>query len=114
ILSQHPGDETLAEMRQAVALAPQRAELSDELGTLLAQRSQSAEAAGAFKEAIRLQPGLASAHFHLGVIRLQQQHLEEADDELGQAVKLNPQMRAAHNYLPEPLRGKGKSVGPGR
>ena len=109
ILSQHAGDEALAEMRRAVELAPQRADLPDELGTLLAQRNQFAEAEGAFKEAIRLQPDLESAHFHLGVVRLQQQQLQEADDELQQAVKLNPQDAAAHYYLAKTLTAQSEN-----
>src|SRR3954469_4847615 len=40
ILNQRSGDEALSEMRQAVELDRQRADLADELGMILAQRNQ--------------------------------------------------------------------------
>ena len=84
ILSQQPGDEALSEMRRAVELAPARADLRDDLGTILAQRNQFADAEAAFQEALRLQPNLEQAHFHLGVMRLQAQQLDEAAERIGQ------------------------------
>ena len=78
ILSQGQGDEALAEMKRAVELAPERADVRDDLGNILAQRNQFADAEVAFKEALRLEPNLEPAHFHLGVVRLQAQQLEDA------------------------------------
>ena len=82
ILSQQPGDEAPTEMRRAVELAPERADFRDELGSILAQHNQFADAEAAFKEALHLQSNLEQAHFHIGVVRLQDQHLEEAAAEL--------------------------------
>lgn len=78
ILNKRQSDEAVGEMRRAVELGRNRADLRDELGTLLAQRNQYVEAAAAYNEAIRLQADFAQAHFHLGVVRLQQNQLNEA------------------------------------
>ena len=59
---------TERELRAAVQLAPERAELHDELGSLLAQQLHLDEAAEEFSEAVRLQPEFADARFHLGVV----------------------------------------------
>ena len=48
-----------------------RADIRDDLGTILAQRNRDGEAAVAFKEALRLDPNLELAHFHLGVEQAQ-------------------------------------------
>jgi protein O-GlcNAc transferase len=85
-----------SEMKRAVELARERADLRDELGTILAQRNQFADAEAPFGEALRLQPNLEQAHFHLGVVHLQGQPLDEAAKELGKAVELASQDAAAH------------------
>jgi len=99
ILSQQPGDEALTEMRCAVELAPERADLQDDLGNLLAQRNHFADAEAAFKEALRLQTDLEPAHFHLGAVHLQAQQYDEAAVELRRAIELAPQDAVAHYYL---------------
>jgi len=62
-------DGAIGEFRRAIELEPQRAELHDDLGTVLVQKSDAQGAAAEFSEALRLQPNFASAHFHLGVLR---------------------------------------------
>src|SRR6202021_352293 len=103
ILSQRPGDEALSEMQRAVELAPERPDLRDEVGTLLAQRNQFADAEVAFKEALRLQANLEQAHFHLGAVHLQRTQLDEAASEFRIAVELAPQDAAAHYFLAKTL-----------
>src|SRR5215468_5009825 len=78
VLSASPGDEALTEMQRAVDLAPKRADIRDELGTILAQRNRDQEATAAFKQALTLNPDLELAHFHLGVEYLHAHNLEEA------------------------------------
>ena len=56
ILSSTDPDESLREMQRAVDLAPQRADLRDDLGTLMAQRNQFEDAEKQYSEAIRLRP----------------------------------------------------------
>jgi len=60
IVSNSDPGEALAEMQRAVELAPQRANLRDELGTVMAQQNQFPEAEKQFSEALRLDPSLES------------------------------------------------------
>ena len=100
----------MAEMQRAVELAPQRADLRDELGTIRAQRNQFADAEESFRESLRLQPDFELAHFHLGVVWLQEQHLEEAASELRKAIELVPKDGLAHYYLAKTLSAQSVSA----
>ena len=80
-------------------LQPESADLRDELGSVLAQRSQTDEAAKQFSEALRLQPDFAQAALHLGVVRWQQKQMDEALTLLQRAVQSSPQNAQAHYYL---------------
>ena len=58
-------DEAIAELRQAIGLAPDHASSHSNLGVALRHRGQIDEAIGEFREAIRLAP--AAAEFHNGL-----------------------------------------------
>ena len=53
--------------RKLIRLKPDDAEVHCNLGIVLGQKGQIAEAVGEFQEAIRLRPEYAEAHYHLGV-----------------------------------------------
>jgi len=57
------------ETRRAIALEPNRAELHDDLGSLLTQQGLTSEAIREFAAALELQPTLGTAHFHMGALR---------------------------------------------
>ena len=84
----------------AVELAPQRAELRDELGTMLAQRNQFRRGGRQHsKKRSGCSRGWSRRIFILGVDSSAAAAPGRSGDELGKAVKLNPQDAAAHYYL---------------
>lgn len=78
-----------AKMKDAVAEAPQSAELRDELGSIYAQRKDWPEAQQAFSAALAMNPQLAAAHLHLGMT-LEAEHQAGAAAELRKAYELAP------------------------
>ena len=80
-------------------LAPERADLRDELD-MLAQQALYDDATTEFRKAIELQPDLDSPHLHLGAI-LFQQNLQEALIHL-QTANLAPDSAQTYFYLGRP------------
>ena len=78
------------EMKAAVALDPQNAELRDELGSLYAQQLDWTNAQREFTAAVRLKPDFAVAHLHLG-IAMRAQGQANGLSEIVQASQLEPQ-----------------------
>src|SRR5437773_11446580 len=89
----------ITELERAAELEPSRADLHDELGSLLAQNAKLDEAAAQFSAALRLKPDYAQAKLHLGVIRWQQKSLDEALALLQLAVQLDQNNPQSHYYL---------------
>ena len=89
---------------------PERADLRDELGTILAQQNQFADAEVAFKDALRLQPNLEQAHFHLGVVYLQAQQLDQAASELGQGGRTGSARRCGSLLSSENSNAQSKNA----
>jgi tetratricopeptide (TPR) repeat protein len=72
---------------------PQRAELQDELGSLLAQEKRWSEAETAFREALQLsapQDKAATSHMHLGVALVEQKQFSAGIEELQKAADAAP------------------------
>jgi protein O-GlcNAc transferase len=94
------------EMKAALAIDAQNAELHDGLGSLYAQQKDWTNAQQEFAAAIRLNPNLAVAHLHLGlVMQAQGQH---GLTELVRASQLAPQNAAIALELGKALAASGR------
>jgi protein O-GlcNAc transferase len=80
---------SLARMKEAVAEAPQNAELHDELGSLYALQKDWTNAQNAFAGALKVNPGFAMAHLHLAMT-LQAEQQPGVLEELAAAYQLAP------------------------
>jgi Flp pilus assembly protein TadD len=77
------------------------------LGTLLADNNQAAEAVPFLTKAVRLEPRNPAIHEELGKVYLAMNKLPEAQAELEQAVTLSPDTSALHYKLAQILRKEG-------
>ncbi len=90
--------------------AARTAQLEDELGSVLAQQRQWAQAEAAFRESLRLNPDPAASagpHMHLGIVLLEERQAEVAITNLQQAVNGAPQSSMAHFELGRGLGATG-------
>ena len=93
-------NESIAELRQAVALAPQSAEARYSLGVALFWTRQYSAAHTELQEAVRLGPGLAAAHFFLGrAIEADGGDLVRAAGHLEKAAQLEPRSPEIYRSL---------------
>lgn len=89
LLQAHEPVRAAAELKSAVALDPQNAELHDELGSLDAQRLEWANAQREFATAVRLNPRFAMAYMHLG-LAMRAQGGAGGTQEIARAAQLAP------------------------
>jgi len=90
---------------------PQRAELQDELGSILAQEKRWAEAETAFREALRLSPLEEKAiapHMHLGAVLVEEKQFPAALEELNKAAEAAPGNALTQFQLGRGLAAAGK------
>jgi len=106
------GHEVLGEAagvyRQALALAPERAEIWSNLAWTLAEMGDLDEAVEAAHEATRHDPALPAGHYHLGLIHQRRNELAQAEAALRQALALNPRYVRAYSTLALVLEGLGR------
>ena len=81
---------SLAAWEKAAALAPQSAQIQDEIGFLLAVLNRRPEAIEHFKRAIELDPRAASPRYHLGVAYWLQEDPNDSIPQLQAAVEIDP------------------------
>jgi tetratricopeptide (TPR) repeat protein len=85
--------------RDTLAKNPSAWMAHDNLGVLLFDEGEFAEAGDHFREAVRLRPTYVPGIFNLGNVALKLGRLDEARDLYERVVRLQPDLVAAHTYL---------------
>jgi len=101
----------VAELDEAIKLAPQLAEAYDAKGRARLAEGDPASALGEFRHAIELKPSLAEAHLGLGLAVGQMGNLDAAAKEFRAAIRLRPGFAEAHKRLGITLRRLGNDQG---
>jgi Flp pilus assembly protein TadD len=92
-------EEAIAAYRQALALAPDSAEIYNNLGMLLRQQGALAEAIDHYNRAIALRPSLAEAHNNLAIVLRETGKLDAAIAAYRRTLELKPNFAPAWNNL---------------
>jgi protein O-mannosyl-transferase len=79
------------------------------LGLILSDNGQRADAVSHFRTALSLNPDYPEAHNNLGLFLSQSGHFDQAIDHLEQAVRLNPAFLEAYNNLGIAQAGQGRA-----
>lgn len=82
--------EVLAELRRALALAPQRGDLQAELGVALRRSGRSAEAKIVLVQAARMRPRDGEVRLQLGLVLAELEEHAAAEEALAEASRLLP------------------------
>ena len=99
----------VANLRQAVALAPTNAVTRLNLGTALSLAGDAQAAERELREAVRLDPRLAKAHFALGVLAQERGRWHDAIARFSSAVQQEPGFVDARFALADALRRTGQA-----
>lgn len=97
----------IREYRQAIALAPNRADLRYNLGIALYLQGDQGGAIAELHQATALNPTYADAHVYLGTILHNRGDLEGAIAEYREALRVDPTHAGAHTNLGVALKTKG-------
>lgn len=92
-------EEAIAELRQAVRLAPRSADMHLRLANALFQAGKLDDAATAYVETLAIDNEVAQAHYNLGVIRISQGLPHEGHEHFTEAVRIKPDYADAHYNL---------------
>jgi tetratricopeptide (TPR) repeat protein len=107
-LEKRQWSEAVANLRKAIALAPNNALTRVNLGTALFLMDDAAGALEQFETAVRLSPDLPKAHFSIGVILEARGRDREAIDAFSVALKHDPNYLEARMQLADALRRNGR------
>jgi tetratricopeptide (TPR) repeat protein len=99
----------VANLREAVRIAPDNAVTRLNLGTALSLSGDSVAAREQYLAALNIDPSLARAHFALGAIALEEQRADEALERFAAAIKYDPDFLDARFMLAEQLRHHGRA-----
>ncbi len=97
------------QMREAIALAPQRTDLLEDLSVILESRGKTGEAADALAEKLALAPGGNDQRFRLATLLADAGRLEESTVQLQRVVFDDPASAAARYNLGGALRRLGRN-----
>lgn len=100
-------EEGLRLVREALAIAPGHAWMWNNLGNVLVEQQQAAEAQGAYEECVTLDPTAADAWSNLGALHRKAGRLGEAEDACRRAVGLKPDFALAWFNLAQVLIEQG-------
>lgn len=92
-------EDAIAEFRQAIACAPQKAEHLVTLGLVLQSHEDLDEAEKCYSKAIEVDPAQAAAHNNLGAIAKKRGDLEKAISHFKRAIAEEPDYAQAHFNL---------------
>jgi tetratricopeptide (TPR) repeat protein len=98
-------DSAMAQLRQAIALAPEFGEAHFTLGTMLAIAGRFDEAVGCFRRTLEIDPRKVDAHYNLALALQNQRKLAEAEPHYRRAIEIDPRHVAAWNHLATVLDG---------
>jgi tetratricopeptide (TPR) repeat protein len=101
-------DAAIADLRQAVALAPSYAVGHNVLGVALAAKGRLDEAIAAHRKAIKLKKDYSGGHYNLGIVLLAKGRLEEAVAAYREAIKLEKDDPMAYFALGRALGDMGR------
>src|SRR5438552_6858530 len=83
--------QAVEEYRMAKRLAPERADIRNNLGNMLLNTQRNEDAEKEYRDLIKVAPDFALGHSGLGRALLREEkNLKEAEAEFGQAIKLDP------------------------
>ena len=100
--------EAVANLRQALELAPDNAFTHLNLGTALFETGDAAGALREFRTAATLSPGLAKAHYGIGIVLEAAGKDREAVDAFSAAVRSDPSLVEARMSFADALRRTGR------
>lgn len=100
-------DIAMTYIRQAIAHDALTPSFHCNLGNVLRDLEQYAEAGASYQEALRLKPDFAEVYSNLGVLFERQGELDVAQEAYTEAVRLKPDFAEAHNNLGNMLRQQG-------
>jgi len=92
----------------AVALAPDSAEMHNDLGVVLGAHSRFAEAVASFARAIEINPDYIEARINLGAALLRDGRIGEANASFEAALAIDPNAVMAHFHFANALRAQGR------
>lgn len=94
--------------REALRLAPDSAEIQNELALLYSDTGRTEEAESAFRSALKLRPDYAEAHNNLGVLFKKTGRRNEALAAYRRALEIKPNYAEAHNNIGVILKESGR------
>jgi tetratricopeptide (TPR) repeat protein len=100
--------EAETDLRSALAREPNRPQALDELGLVLVEQHNDADAVSCFERAIRAQPAYAIAHDHLGRVHLALGRVAQALRCFENALHHDPGLATAHDHLGLALHEEGR------
>jgi tetratricopeptide (TPR) repeat protein len=92
-------NEAAEELRKAISLCPQFADLRLRLANIYRQWNEPAAAKLELEQAIAMRPAFTPARVTLGVVLLTLGHTEEAVEQWKEVLKLEPENQAVQLYL---------------
>jgi len=92
----------------AIALAPDSAEMHNDLGVVLGAHGRLAEAVASFARAIEINPSYIEARINLGAALVRNGRMEEANASFEAALAVDPSAVMAHFHFANALRAQGR------
>ena len=105
---QMQGKDALPALQNATKLAPNDAEVHNNLGMILQDRGQLDGAVASYRSALKIAPGFVEAHYNLGNVLCELGRLEEAVASYCNALKINPNVAVIHSNLGAALQELGR------
>jgi type III protein arginine methyltransferase len=101
-------EDALEPFVKCVRLAPDDAQVHNNIGSILLELGRLEESEASFRKAVSLKPDYAQAQNNLGIILLERGRLEEAAAVYRKALAVNPDFAEAHNNLGNCLKELGQ------
>jgi arylsulfatase A-like enzyme/Tfp pilus assembly protein PilF len=107
LLMQGKTAESLAELKAALALDPELADLQYDVGNVCAALGQTSEAIGHYRKAVELDPQHENAHHNLGTMLAASGRLDEAIGHFQRSLEIKPDNVRAQVSFADLLAGRG-------
>ena len=106
----HQFDQAESCFREAVKLAPSRADVANSLGAYLSRRGKRAEGLTWFERSVQIDPRFVAGYNHIGLTLALEGRVAEAAHEFEAALKLEPYYLEARLNLASLLSHQGRSA----